>query len=192
MEKLSTIKEQQRKYTLNQWQDMRNRKVIERSIHKKLLQADIWSQAQTIGVTISKGLEWDTKCLINHAWQQGKRIAIPKCNPHDKSMSFYQYQAGDQLENVWADIWEPSIANALYIEKEQIDLMIVPGIVFNKQGFRVGYGGGFYDRYLEDFTGIKVSLAADFQIVETIIQEIHDKPVDILITNFGKIYCHHT
>ncbi|SFL82136.1 5-formyltetrahydrofolate cyclo-ligase [Gracilibacillus orientalis] len=192
MESLPFIKEQQRKNTLQRWKLIMNRKFIEHSIHTKLMQTDVWDQAQTIGVTISKGLEWDTEYLINKAWQQGKRIVIPKSNPHNNSMAFYQYQAGDELENVWTDIWEPSISDALCIEKNQIDLMIVPGVVFNKQGFRIGYGGGFYDRYLQCYTGATVSLAADFQIVETIIPETHDKPVDILISNFGKIYCNHT
>ncbi len=192
MEKLPFIKEQQRKNTLRQWQQLMNRELIEHAIQTKLLQTDTWRQAQTIGVTISKGLEWDTEYLIHKAWQQEKRIVIPKCNPKDSSMAFYQYQAGDQLENVWADIWEPSISNALFVEKKQIDLMIVPGVVFNKKGFRIGYGGGYYDRFLQNYTGITLSLAADFQIVETIMLEKHDKPVDILISNFGKIYCKHT
>jgi 5-formyltetrahydrofolate cyclo-ligase len=192
MDKLSLVKEQQRKKILKQWQQIVNRQLIERSIHTKLIQTDVWNQAQTIGITISKGLEWDTEPLIHKAWQQGKRIAIPKSNPQDYSMSFHHYQSGDRLKKVWADIWEPLTSDVSIIEKDNIDLMIVPGIVFSKNGLRIGYGGGFYDRYLQDFTGGTVSLAADFQIVDTIYGEKHDKPVDMLISNFGKIYCKHT
>ncbi|WP_208585910.1 5-formyltetrahydrofolate cyclo-ligase [Gracilibacillus suaedae] len=192
MDKLFFVKEQQRKKILKQWQQIMNRQLIERSIHTKLLQTDVWHQAHTIGITISKGLEWDTEQLIHKAWRQGKRIAIPKSNLKDHSMTFHCYQDGDELENVWADIWEPIPSNATIMEKNFIDLMIVPGIVFSKSGLRIGYGGGFYDRYLQDYTGTTVSLAADFQIVDTINYEKHDKPVDILISNFGKIYCKHT
>ncbi|MGN8645481.1 5-formyltetrahydrofolate cyclo-ligase [Gracilibacillus sp. HCP3S3_G5_1] len=185
-------KENQRKKVLKLWQQLVNRDGIEHELQSRLIQTDVWNHAQMVGITISKGLEWDTRYLIKQAWMQGKQIAIPKSNRDNHSMAFYLYQEGDQLENVWSDLWEPSIPTSLQIAKQEIDLMIVPGIVFDKKGFRIGYGGGFYDRYLQGYKGVTVSLAADFQIVGTVAREKHDKPIDILISNFGKIYCHHT
>jgi len=61
--------------------------------------------------------------------------------------------------------------------------LIVPGLVFNEKGYRIGFGGGFYDRFLADYHGKTVSLAFDFQVMKEIPTESFDLPVQIIITN---------
>ncbi len=81
---------------------------------------------------------------------------------------------------------------ALFVEKDRHDLIIVPGVAFSKDGYRIGYGGGYYDRYLADYQGSTLSLAADFQMQPFLTKESHDIPVQFIVTNFGTIYCQHT
>ncbi|GAE91201.1 5-formyltetrahydrofolate cyclo-ligase [Gracilibacillus boraciitolerans JCM 21714] len=89
-------------------------------------------------------------------------------------------------------IKEPLANCAKLVKKNEHDLIIIPGIVFDTKGYRIGYGGGFYDRYLREYQGQKLSLAASFQIKSTISKEKYDIPVDIIVTDFGTIYCSHT
>ena len=81
-------------------------------------------------------------------------------------------------------ILEP-IDDSNYIDKREIDLILVPGVVFDLNGNRIGYGGGYYDRYLQDIKEIrnKVVLAYDLQIVDSINPDIHDIAFDYIITN---------
>ena len=68
-------------------------------------------------------------------------------------------------------------------------LVIVPGVVFDRAGNRIGYGGGYYDSYLKQADCIKVGVAFDFQCVEQIVPEVHDVPVDYIITEKEMITC---
>ena len=75
------------------------------------------------------------------------------------------------------------------VEKKNIDLIVVPGVVFDRQGYRIGFGGGYYDRYLSDFEGKRIALAFDEQVIEAVPRESHDLPVHILITETERIVC---
>ncbi|MDX8045985.1 5-formyltetrahydrofolate cyclo-ligase [Gracilibacillus sp. S3-1-1] len=182
----------QRNEVISHWQELENREQLEEKLQQRLFDLAEWKEANVIATTIAKGVEWNTEQIIYHAWQEGKKVAIPKSNPIDHTMKFYLYSEDDQLEKVWKDILEPIEASSTYISEDGIDLLIVPGIVFNKQGFRIGFGGGFYDRFLKGYTGVTVSLVANFQLMKNMLIEEHDQSVDILLTNFGKVYCKHT
>ncbi|WP_066192970.1 MULTISPECIES: 5-formyltetrahydrofolate cyclo-ligase [Gracilibacillus] len=188
---MKNLKQWQREHVMEAWKSCVDRTFITESLHRHLYLTPAWKQATTIGITISKGLEWETQPIIEMSYLLGKKIVIPRTNPLTHEMNFHYYSQGDQLEQMWQNIYEP-IANLPIVEKTEIDLMIVPGIVFDKQGYRIGYGGGFYDRYLADYQGETLSLASDFQMVSQLMTEPHDQPVDQLVTNFGRIYCTHT
>lgn len=106
--------------------------------------------------------EVSTKGIIEAAWKAGKRVAVPKV--HGKDMTYYLLTSFDQLEPGYFNIPEPVCKE---IAKDEDALMIVPGVAFDKNRHRVGYGQGFYDRYLSVHTQHKtVAIAFDFQIVE--------------------------
>lgn len=172
-----------------EWKGLTNRKVVEKDMQDRLLRSYFWRKAKTIAMTISKGLEWDTQYLIKKGWEQGKTITLPISNKKTREMNFYKYHRQDPLENRWADILEPIADDAKYVPADHHDLIIVPGLLFNHSGYRIGYGGGFYDRYLRYYNGISLSLAADFQLKQGMESETHDKPVDVIVTNFGTLYC---
>ncbi|RPF55623.1 5-formyltetrahydrofolate cyclo-ligase [Aquisalibacillus elongatus] len=152
-------------------------------ITKHLYETEWWEQADTIGITISRNIELDTDPIIQQAWKQNKAVVIPKCYPEDDHrMEFYQYTNKHELENVFLDLYEPKKDLNKLVQPQEIDLLIVPGLLFDYDGFRIGYGGGYYDRFLENFLNHKISLAMEQQLVKHIPRDQYDLPVDAIIT----------
>ncbi|MBM7597960.1 5-formyltetrahydrofolate cyclo-ligase [Virgibacillus halotolerans] len=156
---------------------------IEESLINQLVSSTLWQQANTIGVTMSQGFEWDTKAIIERAWEQDKTVCVPKCEPQQKKLTFYQLDTYDQLEVVYYKLLEPKPDPKKQMDKKAIDLLIVPGILFDQQGYRIGFGGGYYDRFLIDFPNQTVSLVSAIQLVDKVPSESFDIPVQHLITN---------
>lgn len=159
------------------------------AILERLFACDEYTSAQTIGVTISRFPEVDTIALIESAWNSGKRVAVPKCIPDTREMDFRLINSFDDLETVYMDLKEPAVERTISVDKRQIDLQIVPGIVFSDEGFRIGFGGGYYDRYLTNYDGNRVSLALDIQTSKEVPIEEHDIPVNKIITEKRVIQC---
>ncbi|KXU01469.1 5-formyltetrahydrofolate cyclo-ligase [Streptococcus constellatus] len=129
-----------------------------------LLKSSVYQHAKTIATYLSLPHEFDTRTFIRKAQADGKRVVIPKTYPHGH-MVFVDYNPND-LELTAFGIWEPRSGQV--VEKTHIDLIHVPGVAFNKDGYRIGYGGGYYDHYLADFKGMTASTVypcqlADFQ-----------------------------
>ena len=156
---------------------------------KRLLDEPAINSAQTIAITISNCPEVDTTFIIEALWKMNKQVVVPKCSPVDRSMKFFGIESFAQTERAYKNILEPILELTELVEKKNIDLMIVPGVVFDRQGYRIGFGGGYYDRYLTDFEGKRISLAFDEQIIEAVPRESHDLPVHILITETDRIIC---
>lgn len=159
----------------------------EKKLLDSLIRSKLWKNAQTIGITLSSGFEWDTIEIIKEAWKQNKSIAVPKCDPQNKLMDFYIINSFEQLEVVYYNLKEPKLEETKKINKNIIDLLIVPGLVFNNQGFRIGFGGGFYDRFLLDFNNITLSLVHPSQIFKSLPINRHDISVNYLLTAKGFI-----
>ncbi|HWK23986.1 MAG TPA: 5-formyltetrahydrofolate cyclo-ligase [Ureibacillus sp.] len=158
-------------------------------IKERLLREPSILKGNTIAITISNKREVDTKEIIESLWGLKKKVVVPKCEPVDRSMNFYEIENFHQLENVYMDLQEPKPESSQLVKASQIDCIIVPGIVFDNKGYRVGYGGGYYDRYLTQFNGIMISLAFDIQLVMDVPKENYDIPVDLILTETKRIDC---
>lgn len=170
---------------------------MDRAEHKKLslaivnrvLASDEFHNAETIGITISRFPEVDTRPLIEAAWQAGKQIVVPKCIDGSREMDFRLITSYNNLETVYLDLLEPIIEDTVSIGRENIDLQIVPGAVFSDEGYRIGFGGGYYDRYLSDYEGDILSLAFESQRSKMVPVEHHDIPVNKIFTVEQVISC---
>ena len=113
-----------------------------------------------------------------------KKVFFPKSNDNG-TMEFYQVVSIKQLESGYKGIKEP-VVNERYLyrfERSEDTLVIVPGVAFDANGYRVGYGKGFYDRFLEQEPNHPtLALCYDFQVVEKIESKPWDVPLDIIIT----------
>ncbi|MBY0145680.1 5-formyltetrahydrofolate cyclo-ligase [Neobacillus niacini] len=152
-------------------------------IARNLYDQDDWIQADVIGVTISKEPEVDTYQIIRKAWESGKEVVVPKCHPKEKMLTFHKITQFSQLESVFYGLFEPIIDQTIEVGHEDIDLLIVPGLAYTRDGFRLGFGGGYYDRYLPQYKGKTISLAFHFQVIPHFPVEEHDIAVSKLITN---------
>lgn len=158
-------------------------------IQENLMTLPQFQQATVIGITISAFPEVETRKLIEYMWQLGKRVAVPRCKPKTHEMDFYIFTSFDELETVYMALLEPIPTRTTAVCADDIDLMIVPGIVFDRQGYRIGYGGGYYDRYLPTFHGATVALCFSSQIVAKVPKDSYDYPIDRIVTEEEIIHC---
>lgn len=157
-------------------------------IGKTLTQTEEWKKADTIALTVSRFPEVDTWQLIRKGWEEGKRIAVPKCHPDTKKMTFRQIQSFTDLEHSFFGLFEPKENETPAVPKEEIDLVIVPGLLYSREGYRIGFGGGYYDRFLQDYKGHTVSLAFSLQLRDYLPVEEHDIPVAKIVTESEIIF----
>jgi 5-formyltetrahydrofolate cyclo-ligase len=161
-------------------------------IHKRLISHPLWKESTHITMYYSVDKEVDTLSLIREGWAAGKKIYLPKCDSKSKTLTFYQVESFDQLEVVYYGIPEPKPTECHELNRGNLDAIIVPGLAFDLQGYRIGYGGGYYDRFLSSLSrrAVTLSLAFPFQLVEEELpREEYDIPVDIILTSQQCISC---
>ncbi|WP_261129467.1 5-formyltetrahydrofolate cyclo-ligase [Bacillus sp. Marseille-Q3570] len=153
----------------------------EEKLRQQLFELDVWERSKTVGLTVSRGNEIDTYPIIEKAWQQGKTVVVPKCKAADHSMDFRKLTSFDELETVYFGLKEPIVSKTEVVEPSRIDLLVVPGLLYDQEGFRIGFGGGYYDRYLKRYTGVTLSLLHTVQLTDRVPRESFDQPVEILV-----------
>lgn len=155
----------------------------------QLFKDEDWLEAKSIGITISRSPEVDTLQIIRKAWDLGKQVAIPKCNPQTRELVFRTFTRFSELEMVYSGLYEPIVSMTKEVPSDDLDLLIVPGLAFTRKGFRLGFGGGYYDRYLGENKAQTISLAFSQQLVAELPVEPHDLPVSKIITEEEVIVC---
>lgn len=142
------------------------------------LESQLYRSAKTICGYLSFNQEVRTRPILEQALQDGKRIALPKC--YGDEMRFILVKDLTQITKRSFGLPEP-IADAP-IADDETALVLVPGLAFDKQGYRVGYGGGYYDRFLSrEPQHPTVALCFDFQMVEQLPIEPYDIPADLVL-----------
>lgn len=173
-----TVKSNLRKAIISKLKDNPLKYHNELKIYKTLFEQSSFKEAKTIAITLSMDHEIDTKFIIKYAQMLGKQIFIPNCDYKTKKMNFQLFTNFDDL--VIDGYGIEAMGHETEINNE-VDLVITPGVVFNVNGYRIGYGGGYYDRFLSTFKGETISLAHELQI-QNFDQDAHDEPVHKIIT----------
>lgn len=139
----------------------------------------LYDDKQTIAIYCAFNQEVDTYGLMEHwFWDKSKRIVCPKII--NQKMVFIEIKSFDDLEKGTLQILTP--IGETIVPKESIDLVLVPLLAFDDHFHRVGYGKGYYDRYLKDYTGLKIGLAYQFQRTESVHSDQYDIALDGIIT----------
>ncbi|TDL97894.1 5-formyltetrahydrofolate cyclo-ligase [Macrococcus brunensis] len=145
---------------------------------KTLFNSTEWQNAESIGVTLSMDHEVSTENIIRFALIENKKVYVPNCDYQNKTMDFVRFHSPADLHKDEKGIL--AVENPTEVNNE-VDLLLVPGLGFNTDGYRVGYGGGYYDRFLSSFNGRTVSVILDAQIMDIPIDDF-DQPVHQIIT----------
>ena len=156
---------------------------IDQALTERLLHHPFYQEAKVIATYLSFPHEFQTQELIEQVLKDGKKVLIPKTYPKGR-MDFVVYNP-QQLVKTSFGLLEPQ-GNLEVVDVSKIDLIHVPGLVFTTKGYRIGYGGGYYDRYLEHFSGHTLSTIYPCQIRD-FIPENHDIPVQEVLIDEGNI-----
>lgn len=161
------------------------RRAASGQIMGKVLQHPWFTEAEVIYAYVDFDSEVETRALIETALDKGKSVWLPKVQGED--MEFYPAVSVDKLEAGAFGILEPPAGDALTLRtRAERSLMLLPGIAFDRTGNRIGYGKGYYDRYLACHPGIpKIALAFDLQIIDEIPAVHTDVRADLIITEKG-------
>ena len=166
------IREQKRKMTPQQIES------ASRQLGQLLVETELYQKADTIYGYLPYNQEVRTVPMLERAIADGKRVAVPKV--YGEEMRFIYLTDLNQVEKGYAGIPEPM--EDAPVAEDKTALVLMPGLAFDPQGHRIGYGGGFYDKFLEkEPLHPKVALCYDFQVVEHLETEEFDIPVDKVI-----------
>jgi len=149
-------------------------------------------------VYISFRSELNTRSLIEWGWNKGIQVLVPRCDPNDYSMDIYPLEDWDELASGSYGIEEPNPMRISALSREYVpEVIIVPGLAYDRLGGRLGYGRGYYDRLYErlqpyvDHKGapILMGLGYEMQVVNKVPMDRHDAMLDILVTENGIVNC---
>ena len=149
----------------------------------------VFKEACIIHIFLSKADEPETSQIIELAWRSGKQIGVPCVLPDTHELFHSQLNSFEDLRPGALGVLEPSPEQRTALIPESFDLVIVPGVAFDRQGGRLGYGKGYYDRFLDNSLAFRLALAFDFQLFETVPTESHDIPMDGILSEKGIHLC---
>lgn len=182
---------------LTQRRSLSASQIHERSqkIQENVLREPCWSRAQTVLLYVAVRGEVETSQLLDAAWQDGKRVLLPRCSCEKGQMAFVACAGRHELALGSYGIPEPALhCPDLACVDIQADLLLIPGLAFDAAGHRLGHGNGYYDRFLAALAASapvsapaprRVGLAYDFQCVPHIEAADWDIPMDALCTEEG-------
>lgn len=155
---------------------------------RNMLGSATYRYADVLLMYYPKDDEIDIRPIAEAAFAAGKKVAFPRCNPADHTMVFHFVSSLEDLLPGSYNIMEPSAELPAFdlADAEKCNVAcVVPAVVFDKKGFRIGYGGGYYDRYLAGFRGTKLGLVYRDFIVNSVPHGRFDLTVDVMITERG-------
>ena len=166
------------------------RSVLDDRITQKLLATSEYAEATTVLTYVSVSSEVSTRMFIECALRDGKTVAVPRCLP-GHCLEFVAIASLEQLVAAPFNLLEPSRElPALTEDQKNNSICIVPALLVDTKGYRLGYGAGFYDRFLSTYPGKKICLAYQQNLSRTTLPHTaFDVAVDVVITESDVLTC---
>lgn len=161
------------------------RERLGQAVVRNLLALPAVSQASTVLTFSSFGSEVNTGPIIEQLARDGRRVALPRAE--GRTIVPVAYRSGDPVKPSSFGALEPAGGDP--VRPEEIDVVVVPGLAFDRHGHRVGYGGGFYDRFLGRLRpdALTVGICFSVQVVDEVPHGRGDRPVDLVVTEEGAV-----
>lgn len=156
-------------------------------ISKAFLESYLYKDSEHIYIYVSSEIEVDTHFIIESCFDDNKHVYVPRCIDGTNNMDFYEINSFDNLETGAYGILEPKKDLCEPVGIISSGICIVPALSYDLCGFRLGFGKGYYDRFLSRFTGKKIGLCYESCICDSLPHDEFDVNVDILISD-EKIY----
>ena len=183
------IKQELRKKSREiRWQ-ISNKKECDYSICEKLCSLELYKKSEIVLIYVSLDDEVETDLIIKNALKDKKKVAVPFCTDNMGNMDFYLIDSLYDLKIGSFNVREPDINSCKKLCSFENSIIIVPALCFDKSGNRLGFGKGYYDRFLAKHSFISVGLCYDELLVEYVPTDEHDKQVDYIITQSTVIKC---
>lgn len=189
MNDISNKKKQIRKDILEvrRSMDIDKKDTYDTLIEKSFFESSFYKEAKNIFIYISYDSEINTKRMINRAINEGKNIYVPRTEFDTKLMNAVKINDFSNLVESRYGILEPKKEEP-FIDPNELDLIVVPGVAFDKNGGRIGYGAGYYDRYFKRINEknkariTKLALIYDFQLIDEVPTDEEDVLIDAVLT----------
>lgn len=189
MDNISNKKKQIRKDILEvrRSMDIDKKDTYDTLIEKSFFESSFYKEAKNIFIYISYDSEINTKRIINRAINERKNIYVPRTEFDTKLMNAVKINDFSNLVESRYGILEPKKEEP-FIDPNELDIIVVPGVAFDKNGGRIGYGAGYYDRYFKRINEenksriIKLALIYDFQLIDEVPTDEEDVLIDAVLT----------
>ena len=182
-------KKQLRQIIKNKRKSIAGKELIDEKIAELFISSNLYKNADTILCYASLTDEINTDAIIKKALDDGKNVALPLCENSDGVMNFYIINGFDDLLCGHFGVREPNVKKCKMLDDSSNSVIVVPGLCFDRCGFRVGYGKGYYDRYLQNFNLYSVGLCYNNFIIDKVPADIYDKNVDFIVSEYSITVC---
>lgn len=185
-----SIKQEFRNKAKLERKNIQDRYLLSSQIANIFLNSNLYKNSKTVLCYSAINDEVDTSLIISNALQDGKTLALPYCVDNNGKMNFYIVENFDKQTVIGSyGIIEPIIKLCKRLEIFDNSVIIVPALCFDKRGYRLGYGKGYYDRFLEKHSLISVGLCYNSLVKNEIPIDKYDKPVNFILTESQIITC---
>lgn len=164
---------------------------LSESIFINLRKNTFFNNAHNVMIYLDFKHEVKTNEIIEYCLGNGKKVYVPICIPETHEISISRITGLDQLKSGHFGIREPFPEHIRLSDSSLVDLVLIPGVAFDASGNRIGFGAGYYDRFLKRLRpdAVKAALAYSFQVVEQVPADEYDIPADYIVTENETIHC---
>lgn len=166
--------------------DKEKKSIFDREISRKIICSDFFEKAERVLVFASTDDEFDTRYIIERCRLLYKRVYYPLCLDREGNMKFMKTDSAGDLQNGMYGIPEPKPYCREYVPMPN-DIIIVPCLSVDKNGYRIGYGKGYYDRFLKNFNGTSICPCYDELLADELPSDENDIKINIIITQSKEV-----
>lgn len=156
---------------------------LDRSIAERFFNSYVYKRTEQVFIYVSTAIEVDTVKIIERSLSEGKRVACPRCVDGTREMEFYYINSLDELESGTFGVLEPVPNKENLVTNFSNGVCVVPGLAFDNGGYRLGYGKGYYDRFLSGYNGFTCGLCYSYNVVRYLPHGRFDRNVGLFITD---------